>query len=434
MSFTPTPFIETINSTNMIEVSQESDFGAAVGSVITLTTNTTYFIRGNINCTNRLLIDAEGIAIVGWDRDKDGLTYTSSGGDFITVDDVNCEIANIKLSSTNSTGGEVVLRASNFNYGTYNDGRNKVLTMINCQFRNCFDVWHIEGFDLVDIQNTLVWYIQSSVMGCHFKNVSKLQLSSCEYVRWFDETSLPTPLPADYATTPMIELLANGLGNGFGAVNINGCIFHPQQTQDGINISTTSTTGFGTIAASTFVNQGLTTGNVFAPISSGLPDYSQTATYNYDVFSNQGILNSTSGCVMTFVGNTTNTALSSGTPLIINTGGSASAQAAVRFTISTGARATYNGTKQVYVSIHGTLSYEKKGGGSDDYVFYLYKNGAQLPESATTIRGGGDAKELSTSLTYGTLVNQNDYIEVWVENTGSNDDILIRDLQLVIRE
>ena len=133
---------------------------------------------------------------------------------------------------------------------------------------------------------------------------------------------------------------------------------------------------------------------------------------------------------MTFVGNTTNTALSSGTPLIINTGGSASAQAAVRFTISTGARATYNGTKQVYVSIHGTLSYEKQGGGSDDYVFYLYKNGAQLPESATTIRGGGDAKELSTSLTYGTLVNQNDYIEVWVENTGSNDDILIRDLSI----
>ena len=110
-----------------------------------------------------------------------------------------------------------------------------------------------------------------------------------------------------------------------------------------------------------FVTVGLTTGKIFIPEASSLPDYSQTATYNYDVFANQGVLNSTSGCVMTFVGNITNTALSSGTPLIINTGGSASAQAAVRFTISTGARATYNGTKQVYVSIHGTLSYEKKG-------------------------------------------------------------------------
>jgi hypothetical protein len=428
-------FTPTINSTNMVEVSQESDFGVAVGSVITLTTNTTYFIRGNINCTNRLLIDAEGIAIVGWDRDKDGLTYTSSGGDFITVDDVNCEIANIKLSSTNSTGGEVVLRASNFNYGTYNDGRNKVLTMINCQFRNCFDVWHIEGFDLVDIQNTLVWYIQSSVMGCHFKNVSKLQLSSCEYVRWFDETSLPTPLPADYATTPMIELLANGLGNGFGAVNINGCIFHPQQTQDGINISTTSTTGFGTIAASTFVNQGLTTGNVFAPISSGLPDYSQTATYNYDVFSNQGILNSSSGCVMTLQGNNNDTNLTANVPAKVETDGLALSQASVRFTVATNGRCTYNASKQIYVSLHATLGYDRQGGGTDDYVFSWYKNGAELTGSETQIAVADNHGASGTiSMVYGVLMNQNDYIEIWVENADSNDDMIVRDWQVVIRE
>ena len=86
----------------MVEVSQESDFGTAVGSVITLTTNTTYFVRGSLSCTHRLLVDTEGVAIIGWDRDKDGLNYTSSGGDFITIDNVNCELANIKLSSTNS--------------------------------------------------------------------------------------------------------------------------------------------------------------------------------------------------------------------------------------------------------------------------------------------------------------------------------------------
>ena len=39
-------FTPTINSTNMVEVSQESDFGIAVGGAITLTTNTTYFVRG----------------------------------------------------------------------------------------------------------------------------------------------------------------------------------------------------------------------------------------------------------------------------------------------------------------------------------------------------------------------------------------------------
>jgi hypothetical protein len=260
--FSSIVFTPTINSTDMVEVSQESDFGTAVGGVITLAANTAYFVRGNVNCTNRLDISNPNVAIVGWDRDVDGLTYTGAAGagDFITITDVNFQLANLKLSSTNSTGGNVVLRAVNYNQPDYNAGRDKVLTIINCQFRNCFDVWYIEGFDLVDIQNTLVWYVEATTIGCHFKNVSKLQLSSCEFVRWFDETSIPTP--SGYATVPMVELLDDGGGSGFGAVNISGCVIHPQQTQNGIDISNSATIGFGTIASNTGINIGLTTGAV----------------------------------------------------------------------------------------------------------------------------------------------------------------------------
>jgi len=260
--FSSIVFTPTINLTNMVEVSQESDFGGEVGGVITLAGNTTYFIRGEVNCTNRLLIQNSGTAIIGWNRDEDSLNFTglSSVSDFITVTEQSFEIANIKLSSTNNTGGTVLLRAVNYNQPDYNAGRDKVLTIINCQFRNCFDVWFIEGFDLCDIQNTLVWYIQATTIGCQFKNVSKLQISSCEYVRWFDETSIPTP--SGWATTPMVELLNNGGGSGFGAVNISGSIFHPQQTQEGITISDSATIGFGTISANTGIDVGLTTGTV----------------------------------------------------------------------------------------------------------------------------------------------------------------------------
>ena len=288
------PFTPTINSTNMVEVSQESDFGTPDGSGnITLVTGTTYFIRGIVSCPNRLVIDTEGIVLLGWDRDKDELLHTGSGGDFITVTDVNFEMANLKLSSTNAVGGEVVLRASNFNYGTYNDGRLKVLTIINCQFRDCYDVHHIEGFDLVDIQQTLFWYVKATVMGCHFKNVSKLQISSCEYVRWFRESTIPTP--GGYATAEMITLLANGAGNGFGAVNITGCILHPQQAQNGIDISATSTTGFGTISGNTFINIGLTTGVV------ALLDYNVQTSYI--IQANQGLINANAKGTLSIVGN-----------------------------------------------------------------------------------------------------------------------------------
>ena len=137
---------------------------------------------------------------------------------------------------------------------------------------------------------------------------------------------------------------------------------------------------------------------------------------------------------ITFVGNTTDTALSLGTPAAINTGALASAQSAVRFRASSIGRATYDATKQIYVSIHGTLSYAKQGGGIDAYTFYLYKNGVLLPESNVEIQSGGDSAEGTISLNYGTLMTQNDYIEVYVENPLSNDDMLVKDLQLVIRE
>ena len=257
-----TVFTPTINGVTMKEVSQESDFGVASLGIITLEPNTIYFIRGIVLCTNRLSIVNEGIALKGWNRDDDGLKYTGANGagDFITVTDVNCDISSLKFSSTNSTASDVILRGSNYSYGAYNDGRLKVLTITNCQFRDCYDVLHIEGFDLADFSQTLIWYVKATGIGCNFKNVSKLQISSCEFVRWFDEATIPTA--SGYATTPLVELLANGLGNGFGAINFSGNIFHPQQTQFGIKISDLATIGFGTISSNTGIDVGLTTGAV----------------------------------------------------------------------------------------------------------------------------------------------------------------------------
>jgi hypothetical protein len=428
-------FTPTINGTTMKEVSQESDFGTAVGGVITLQANTTYFVRGVVECTNRLSVVNPNIAIIGWDRDKDGLKYigTTGAGDFITITDTNCELNNIRLSSTNSLGNDVVVRATNVNYGAFNDGRSQKLTIINCVFRDTYDVLYIEGFDLCDIQNTLFWYIKATSVGCQFRNVSKLQISSCEFVRWFDETTIPTP--SGWALVPQIELLDNGVGNGFGAVNINGGIYHPQQTQDGIRIDPNSTTGFGTISGNAFINIGLTTGVVFNPVNLlNLPDYSQTATLRYDVFANQGVLNSTSGVLMTVTNNTTVTGLTAATPIAINTGGGAVLRAAVRYNVTAAGRATYTGTKQKFVSIHASIAFQKQGGGTDSYIFSLYQNGVLLAGSEADVLSGGSTADSTLSINYGTLMNQNDYIELYVENPLSADGILIKDLQLVIRE
>jgi hypothetical protein len=116
----------------------------------------------------------------------------------------------------------------------------------------------INGFDLVDINNTLFFYVQAINHGLEFHSTSKIELSSCELIRWFDESTLPTP--SGWALSPMFCIVPNGIQQGVGAVNISGCIMHPQQTQDAIKLDPASTTAFGTISANTFVTAGLTTG------------------------------------------------------------------------------------------------------------------------------------------------------------------------------
>ena len=416
--------IRTTNSRIYREITQASELPT------TLVANTTYIIKGEITISSNITCTVEGVEITGIDRNLDHIIWSGTGA-LLTVTDVNFGLNNVRFSSTQA--GNSILVANNVAASGYNNGRLKVLTIFNCQFRGTYDVMDINGFDLVDINNTLFFYIRATNFGLRFRDVSKLEISSCEIIRWFDESTIPTP--SGYSTVSMVELQNNNLAS-FGAVNINGCIIHPQQTQNGIDIGTSSTTGFGTISSNAFVTVGLTTGEIFLPIASGLADYSRTATYNYDVFANQGILNSVSGVVMTLNGNTTNTALSSGTPAVINTGGGATLQAGVRYNTTAAGRATYVGTKQVYVSLHSSLTYEKQGGGTDTYNFYYYKNGVLLPGSGTEVvgRSAGVQDEGVIALVYGTLMTQNDYIEIYVENVGSNDNMLIKDFQIVIRE
>jgi hypothetical protein len=415
--------IRVTNGRTYREVTQASDLPT------TLVTNTTYIIKGEITISSNITCTVEGVEITGIDRNLDHIIWSGTGA-LLTVTDVNFGLNNVRFSSTQA--GNSILVANNVAASGYNNGRLKVLTIFNCQFRGTYDVMDINGFDLVDINNTLFFYIRATNFGLRFRDVSKLEISSCEIIRWFDESTIPTP--SGYSTVSMVELQNNNLAS-FGAVNINGCIIHPQQTQNGVDIGTSSTTGFGTISSNAFVTVGLTTGEIFLPIASGLADYSQTATYNYDVFANQGVLNSVSGAVMTLVGNTTNTALSSGTPTVLNTGGGATLQAGVRYNITAAGRATYVGTKQVYVSLHASLTYDKQGGGTDTYNFYYYKNGSLLPGSQTEVVGGsGTSGEGAFAMVYGTLMTQNDYIEIYIENPGSNDDILVKDFQIVIRE
>ncbi len=427
LTWSGSTILRSTNNMNVKEVIQESDLGT------TLAANTVYLIRGKVTVSQPISVINEGSVILGTNRETDNLEYTGATGNLFNVSDVNFTISHIKLSST--TTGTGILRADNVTAGQPNTGRLKVLSIDNCQFRNCYDVMDISGFDLVDINQCLFIYVEATNYGLRFEDTSKLQITSCELIRWFDESTIAAP--SGFATVSMIELQDNNLAS-YGAVNINGCIIHPQQNQNGIDIGTGSTTGFGTISSNAFVDGNLL-GDVFLPVASGLPDYSSTATIGYDVFANQGVLNSNSGIIWTMLGNNgqTNTT-PTGTAVIMAVNGASAVktvQGSVRYdlNLATG-RATYTGKKQVYISIHASLTYVKQGGGGADlYTFEFYKNGTLLPGSGTSA-DAPTADPQSLTMTYGVLMDQNDYIEIYITNDTATDPMLVRDLQFLIRE
>jgi len=429
-----------VNSTNIIEVSQASDLPA------TLVADTTYVIRGTITTSSAVAVSNDGCAIIGGNRNIDKLIYTGTGA-FLTVTDVNFTLRNLQLKATNGAGS--IMSATNIvtSSSADNYGRTKVLVIDSCEIRNTNDVWYIQGFELVDINNVLIWYVTGS-SGCQFQSNRHLEINSCEVFNWQDE---PTGLT--YSTAQMIELQTNTAGTGgeagnfigFAVLNIGGCIIHPIQTQIGLDINSGSTTAFGTIAANTFIDVGITSGNLFVPIPApNVADgYSATECLTYDIGLNQGISNSSaygffnqsSGGVDTPTGGTTDWIHAEyGTiPSITNT---------QRFTFSNPAtnrgRLTYDGTKNIFTIITISILWNDASGGDDDYNFGILKNTGTTPESGSivgpTIAQGGNTKGLMIS--YPINLVTGDYFELACQNIGGavGDDVEIFSIQFLIKE
>ena len=296
-------FTPTINSTNMVEVSQESDFGTPSVGVITLTANTTYFVRGNVAITNELLVSS-GNAIVGFNRDIDKLTYSGSTN-LITVVDNDFSMRNIGLCSTNATGK--LLDATNITVATPNYyGRTKVLELQNLKIEDTTNIWTIRGFELVDLSNCLFWFISDGTIGCQFQSCRHLEISSCEFYNWYNRTT-----PANLDFYRQIEILADYIpAVGNGVININSSICHPETIQEGVYVNSASTTGFGTISSNTFTDTNLTTGFVL------VLDYDVQNTYI--IQANQGILNGNAKGTLSIIDNLNDLDTGTTNPQVLN--------------------------------------------------------------------------------------------------------------------
>ena len=409
---------QTENGTTIIDVLDASDLPS------TLAANTTYVIHGDLTVTSAITVSNDNCAVIGRDRNKDRITFSAKNATLFTITDVSFAMQDLTISSTDSTS--ILIDATDVASTGYNNSRNHFFTLVNCQFRNVVgDLMTIRGFDLVDFNNTTFFYIESPNFGCRFEDVSKLEISSCEFIRWFSESSLPTP--SGYATCDMIELQANNLAS-FGAVNINGCIIHPQQTQFALNVSTSSTTGFGTIAANAFVDVGITTGGILTGST-----YNNTSMLKYDVFANQGLADSSSYVFGYQSGTDAQSATTTFSSLSINSFLTGAIQ---RFTaLSTGLR--YDGSKELEVTVDAKCGVAAVGGNNEQFEFQIYKliGGTLVSPIAGTVGGIElDAGEEGLVSIFGaTSISQNDVITVYYRSP-SNDNFTLENFSIRVTQ
>lgn len=404
-----------------VHVYQASDIPAA------LVTDTTYIIHGTITTSNTILVANQNTAIIGYNRDSDKLVYTGTGA-FINVLDADFFINNLTLTATDPAS--LVIDARNYTAAAFNEGRTKVLHITNSQFRDCYNVCDFEGFDLIDIENTLFWYIKAPTIGVRYLNTSKIEITSCEFIRWFDETTIPSP--SGWATCPMFEIQPNGAGVGVGAVNISASLFHPQQTQDGIKLDNASTTNFGTIASNTFINVGLTTGVV------GNFDYDIQNTYI--IQANQGIENGNAKGILSLTGNLIelNNSAAPGPPhsVVVNDAnfvGGAGPTNPITFPLSrrvitsvSNASFTYDSkiNGNFFVNLNATVGINANG--TYTITIQFRQNGISLPflGKATIRNSGGVFVGQTISLALQGIATQGDVFDVLVSCDTANNVLL----------
>ena len=418
LSMTNAGVTQVENGTTIIDVLDATDLPA------TLAANTTYVIHGNLTVSTAHTVSNDNCAIIGRDRNKDRITFTGKSLTFLTITDVSFAMQDLTIASTDATS--VLIDATDVAATGYNNSRDHFFTLVNCQFRNVVgDLMTVRGFDLVDFNNTTFFYVESPNFGCRFEDVSKLEISSCEFIRWFSESSLPTP--SGFATCDMIELMPNNLSS-FGAVNINGCIIHPQQTQFALNISNTSTTGFGTIAANAFVNVGITTGGILTGST-----YNDTSMLKYDVFANQGLADSTAYLYGYQSGSDLQSATTSFAAIAIATFNTGIAQ---RFTALTNG-VQYNGTKPLTVTFNVSLDVSGVGGNNEQFEFQLYKliGGTGLsPIAGSTRLIELDSGEIGGPALFATTtVSQNDVLTVYYRSP-TNDGFTLSNFSIQIKQ
>lgn len=379
------------NLNNVKLIRSEADFNGSTNL------SGSYIIYGNVNMTSGYTLTSD-VSIMGIGRDVCSLNFNIGDSDpagyCILNNDFNFSISNINISNTSNEYS--LLRCNN-------TPKDKILTITNSSFMDCEngELIHIEGFDLVDINNVIFMYNNVALKHFYHNSGSKLQITSCEFLR---QGTRASPI-VSWGTAPMIELESSN--TPFGSINISSNIIHPQQSQSGIFLSSNLSAIDAIIGSNTFINLGLTTGILL--------NYDGNTINNYNfltVGDNTGIINEKSIVELALEGNTTYTSTVSGQYVALNTP-NITFPILKRFTSLGNTLLRYDGKKPIYININCNLLANQNDSKANLVRFGIEQNGNLVSSLGFTVE---DNKNRSFGYTATLILNNLDEIEFVCQN------------------
>jgi len=250
----------------------------------------------------------------------------------------------------------------------------------------------------------------------YFVNGTNYKISYDNFVNTLGVTgSITTKGPGTAApvlTTSGTINYIRGIEDGPGVVaNVSA--------NDGIKIEhsfTADTTGTPLFLSTTSQNP------VIASLVAGA-GISLTATSNYVTVT--AVAQQTYGQV-TMHGNTTNTVIAAtNTPVLI--AGTFVAGTTSNFTSTTGGRLTYTASPNYTVGVNASITLRPDSSSNQNLTVHLAKNGTVLT-NANISRVISFGQTGNVSLNFTVSLSTNDYLELFVSNGTSTDDILVTDV------
>lgn len=368
---------------NVIVVNQMSDFPTAVGSVITLTSNTAYLVSANLSTSNRFVF-GDNTLVYGPGREVSGINYTGSGVLF-TATNVSAKIEKLALSCASGT----LINVS----GTGTE---------SFRIADC-------GVSAVATIGTVSGMQSFALRAVTFKSITTngILFSGALGFLFFGDSSF--------------TILA-GTCLDFGSAIVSG----------GIRILTS----VGILGAGTYFLDGsaasanIGTGHLGAILASAMTGAGTTLGPNVSIadtrwffMGNDSVPDTKSGALMQLTSNTTNTVIAvSGTPVLV--AGAWVQKKAVRFATNAAGKITYTAERTLSSPITVTATGAPVSGVNKTITYHLYINGVSVGAEQLNIISSGSPK--NTTLLWGHAFVEGDYVELYVSNETDTIDVLVQ--------